>query len=51
MSKYLEGIYAPIPGDVTAVDLEMLPEGIELTDLTVTPDGIDLVLTGTNVSM
>ena len=24
MSKYLEGIYAPIPGDVTAVDLEVV---------------------------
>lgn len=36
---------------VTAVDLDMLPEGIELTDLEVTPGGIDLVLTGTDVSM
>lgn len=35
---------------IVAVDLSMLPEGLELTDLTVTPDGIDLVLTGENVS-
>ena len=25
-SKYLSGIYAPIPGDVTAVDLEVIGE-------------------------
>lgn len=36
---------------VTAVDLDMLPQGVELTELTVTPDGIDLVLDGTDVSM
>lgn len=34
----------------TVVDLEMLPEGVELTSLTVTPDGIDLVLDGTDVA-
>lgn len=34
-----------------AVDLEMLPEGIELTELAVTQTGIDLVLEGTDVSM
>lgn len=34
----------------TVIDLEALPEGIELTDVTVTPDGIDLVLDGTGVS-
>lgn len=34
-----------------AVDLEMLPEGIELTELAVTQTGIDLVLDGTDVSM
>ena len=26
MSKYLEGVYAPIPGDVTALDLEVIGE-------------------------
>jgi len=35
----------------TAVDLDMLPEGVELTDLVVTPEGIDLVLTGTDVAV
>lgn len=34
----------------TVVDLDALPEGIELTDLQVTPDGIDLVLDGTDVA-
>lgn len=34
-----------------AVDLEMLPEGIELTELVVTQTGIDLVLDGTDVSL
>jgi hypothetical protein len=34
-----------------AVDLEMLPEGIELTELVVTAAGIDLVLAGTDVSL
>lgn len=35
----------------TVVDLEMLPDGLELTDLVVTPEGIDLELTGTDVSL
>lgn len=35
--------------DGAAVDLEMLPEGIELSELTVTPDGVDLVLVGTDI--
>ena len=34
----------------TVIDLDALPEGIELTDLTVTPDGIDLVLDGTDIA-
>lgn len=48
---------ADIPFDLggllgaTAVDLDMLPEGIVLTDVTVTPEGIDLVLDGTDISM
>lgn len=36
---------------VTAVDLDMLPEGIELTGLVVTPDGIEAELTGTDVAL
>jgi len=33
----------------TVVDLDMLPEGVELSEVTVTPDGVDLVLDGTDV--
>lgn len=36
---------------VTAVDLDMLPEGLELTELEVTPDGIDIVLSGSGISL
>lgn len=44
-----------IPFDLSAligtavVDLDTLPEGVELTEVTVTPDGVDLVLDGTDV--
>ncbi|WP_420112787.1 DUF2993 domain-containing protein [Pseudactinotalea sp.] len=36
---------------VTAVDLDMLPEGLEVTELEVTPGGIDVVLAGSGISI
>lgn len=37
--------------DAATVDLEMLPEGVELIDLVVTPAGIEVTLHGTDVAL